>query len=118
MIWAERALWLDGVRWRGPALTPHSDNTPARMNFTYADYFGRTPSTGYETLIYDCMIGDSTLFQRVDMVEAGWSAIEPLQKAWGAARPEDFPNYAAGSWGPEEAEELLRRDGRHWRSTA
>ena len=52
------------------------------------------------------------------MVEAGWSAIEPLHKAWGAARPSDFPNYAAGSWGPEEAEELLRRDGRHWRSTA
>ena len=52
------------------------------------------------------------------MVEAGWSAIEPMQKAWGAARPSDFPNYAAGSWGPEAAEELLRRDGRHWQSTA
>ena len=88
------------------------------MNFTYADYFGQTPSTGYETLIYDCMIGDSTLFQRADMVETAWSELDSLLQAWGAHPAEDFPNYAAGSWGPEEAVELLRRDGRHWRSTA
>ena len=114
-IQPDEGIWLRfGAKTPGPLL----DIGTVRMNFTYADYFGRTPSTGYETLIYDCMIGDSTLFQRADMVEAGWTAIEPLQKAWGAAPPADFPNYAAGSWGPEEAEELLRRDGRHWRSTA
>ena len=68
----------------------------------------------YETLIYDCMIGDSTLFQRADMVEAGWSVVQPLIEAWGSQKPGDFPNYAAGSWGPEAAEELLHRDGRRW----
>ena len=88
------------------------------MNFKYADYFGRTPSTGYETLIYDCMIGDPALFQRADMVEVGWRVVEPLLEVWGTRRPADFPNYAAGTWGPEEADQLLRRDGRHWRSTA
>jgi glucose-6-phosphate 1-dehydrogenase len=96
---------------------PFVDVGAVKMNFNYADYFGRTPSTGYETLLYDCMIGDSTLFQRADMVEAGWSVVQPLIDAWASKPPADFPNYAAGSWGPEEAEELLRRDDRHWRST-
>src|SRR6476469_957930 len=113
-IQPEEGIWLRiGAKTPGPFV----DIGAVQMNFNYADYFGRTPSTGYETLIYDCMIGDSTLFQRADMVEAGWSAVDPLLETWGARRPEDFPNYAAGSWGPQEAEELLRRDGRHWRST-
>jgi glucose-6-phosphate 1-dehydrogenase len=113
-IQPDEGIWLRfGAKTPGPFV----DIGAVKMNFKYADYFGRTPSTGYETLIYDCMIGDSTLFQRADMVEAGWSAIEPLLETWGARRPEDFPNYAAGSWGPQEADELLRRDGRHWRST-
>src|SRR5579872_6120236 len=97
---------------------PFVDVGAVKMNFNYADYFGRTPSTGYETLIYDCMIGDSTLFQRDDMVEAGWSVVQPLLDAWGSQKPADFPNYAAGSWGPSAADDLLTRDGRHWRSTA
>ena len=97
---------------------PLVDIGAVKMSFNYADYFGRTPSTGYETLIYDCMIGDSTLFQRADMVEAGWSVVQPLLEAWASQRPKDFPNYPAGSWGPEESEELLRRDGRHWRTTS
>jgi glucose-6-phosphate 1-dehydrogenase len=97
---------------------PLVDIGAVKMSFNYADYFGRTPSTGYETLIYDCMIGDSTLFQRADMVEAGWSVVQPLLEAWASQRPTDFPNYPAGSWGPEESEELLRRDGRHWRTTS
>jgi len=85
------------------------------MNFEYADYFGTEPSTGYETLLYDCMMGDPTLFQRADMVEAGWSVVQPILDVWTALPPRDFPNYAAGSWGPEAATELLRRDGREWR---
>ena len=85
------------------------------MNFEYKDYFGTEPSTGYERLLYDCMIGDATLFQRSDMVEAGWSVVEPLLDVWRALPARNFPNYAAGSWGPREAEELLRRDGRAWR---
>src|SRR5258706_6591163 len=85
------------------------------MNFDYVDYFGSTPSTGYERLIYDCMIGDATWFQLAGMVEAGWSVITPVLDVWKALPPRAFPNYEAGSWGPKEADELLARDGREWR---
>ncbi len=85
------------------------------MNFRYAEYFGASPSTGYETLLHDCMIGDATLFQRADMVEAGWSVVTPILDVWKAMPPRNFPNYAAGAWGPKEADELIERDGRHWR---
>jgi glucose-6-phosphate 1-dehydrogenase len=85
------------------------------MDFQYTDYFGSTPSTGYERLLYDCMCGDPTLFQRSDMVEAGWSVAGPILDVWKALPPRSFPNYAAGSWGPQEAEALLERDGRRWR---
>ncbi|HZU23064.1 MAG TPA: glucose-6-phosphate dehydrogenase, partial [Terriglobales bacterium] len=86
------------------------------MRFNYADYFGTAPNTGYEILLYDCMIGDQTLFQRADMVEAGWSVVDPLLDVWTALPPRDFPNYPAGSWGPHAADELLARDGTHWRN--
>src|SRR5579872_4716929 len=86
------------------------------MNFEYQDYFGSQPSTGYERLLYDCMIGDATLFQRADMVEAGWCVVSPVLDVWKALPPRSFPNYAAGSWGPKDADELLERDGRHWRN--
>jgi len=86
------------------------------MNFKYADYFGTQPSTGYERLLHDCMIGDATLFQRADMVEAGWCVVSPALDVWKALPPRNFPNYPAGSWGPKEADELLERDGRHWRN--
>src|SRR5207249_6543057 len=63
------------------------------MDFNYTDYFGSTPSTGYERLLYDCMIGDATLFQRADMVEAGWNVITPVIDVWKALPPRSFPNY-------------------------
>jgi len=85
------------------------------MDFNYSDYFGTEPSTGYETLLYDCMMGDPTLFQRADMVEAGWAVVQPILDVWQALPPRDFPNYAAGTCGPVQADELLRRDGREWR---
>jgi glucose-6-phosphate 1-dehydrogenase len=85
------------------------------MRFNYADYFGTAPNTGYEILLYDCMIGDQTLFQRADMVEAGWCVVDPILDVWNALPPRDFPNYPAGSWGPHAADELLSRDGSHWR---
>ena len=87
------------------------------MDFCYADYFGSNPSTGYERLLYDCMIGDQTLFQRADMVEAGWTVVTPVLDVWQALPPRSFPNYASGSWGPKEADEMLERDGRVWRET-
>ncbi len=86
------------------------------MNFNYTDYFGVSPQTGYEVLLYDCMIGDATLFQRADMVEAGWSIVDPILDVWKALPPRDFPNYPAGSSGPREADELLAREGRQWRN--
>jgi glucose-6-phosphate 1-dehydrogenase len=94
---------------------PTMQQAPVEMDFSYADYFGAAPSTGYERLLYDCMIGDQTLFQRADMVEAGWSIIQPVLDVWHALAPRSFPNYAAGSWGPKEADELLARDGHAWR---
>jgi glucose-6-phosphate 1-dehydrogenase len=69
------------------------------MDFRYADYFGNRPSTGYERLLHDCMIGDATLFQRADMVEQAWAVVMPVLEAWQAAPCPEFPNYPAGSWG-------------------
>ena len=89
---------------------------PVDMNFAYADYFGQQPNTGYERLLHDCMIGDPTLFQRADMVEAGWCVVSPILDVWKALPPRNFPNYAAGTWGPKEADDLLERDGRRWRN--
>jgi glucose-6-phosphate 1-dehydrogenase len=94
---------------------PTMQQAPVEMDFSYADYFGAAPSTGYERLLYDCMIGDQTLFQRADMVEAGWSIITPVLDVWHALAPRSFPNYAAGSWGPKDSDELLARDGHAWR---
>jgi glucose-6-phosphate 1-dehydrogenase len=86
------------------------------MDFEYADYFGKQPSTGYERLLHDCMVGDATLFQRADMVEAGWSVVNPVLDLWKALPPRSFPNYPSGTWGPKDADELLERDGRRWRN--
>jgi len=85
------------------------------MSFKYADYFHSAPAVGYETLLLDCMIGDPSLFQRADTVDAGWRVVDPILDAWGAKQPSNFPNYTAGSWGPRAADDLLARDGRLWR---
>jgi glucose-6-phosphate 1-dehydrogenase len=95
----------------GPAITIDG----VEMKFHYKDYFKAEPSTGYETLIYDCMIGDNILFQRADSVEAGWQAVQPFIDAWRKAGAKGLEFYKAGSDGPAGAEELLKRDGRSWR---
>jgi glucose-6-phosphate 1-dehydrogenase len=105
------AMVIFGARIPGPLVRPGTVN----MAFHYKDYFGTKPSTGYERLLYDCMIGDATLFQRADMVEAGWGVVAPILDVWKALPPRSFPNYPAGSWGPKEADELMGRDGRQWR---
>jgi|RhiMethySRZTD1v2_1073278.scaffolds.fasta_scaffold219012_2 glucose-6-phosphate 1-dehydrogenase len=84
------------------------------MDFSYRDYFEPLTAVGYETLIYDCLIGDAMLFQRADTVEAAWSAVQPILDAWAARVPGDFPNYAAGSSGPAAADRLLATDGHAW----
>ncbi|MBV8564217.1 MAG: glucose-6-phosphate dehydrogenase [Methylobacteriaceae bacterium] len=88
------------------------------MKFHYEDYFKAAPSTGYETLIYDCMLGDATLFQRADTIEAGWRVVQPILDAWQQDGGADLPIYRAGTEGPKEAEALLARDHRHWRPIA
>jgi glucose-6-phosphate 1-dehydrogenase len=95
----------------GPTITIDG----VEMKFRYKDYFKAEPSTGYETLIYDCMIGDNILFQRADGVEAGWQAVQPFLDAWKKAGAKGLEFYKAGSEGPLGAEELLKRDGRSWR---
>jgi len=95
----------------GPTVTLNT----VSMDFAYKSYFKAASNTGYETLIYDCMIGDPTLFQRADNVELGWQAVQPILDAWAENPPRDFPNYVAGGEGPAAADELLARDGRAWR---
>jgi glucose-6-phosphate 1-dehydrogenase len=85
------------------------------MKFDYRDSFNAVPNTGYETLIYDCMIGDATLFKRADSIEAGWRVAQPVLDAWAEDRTAELPIYPAGSSGPMEADALLTRDGRRWR---
>jgi glucose-6-phosphate 1-dehydrogenase len=99
------------VKRRGPAV----ELAAVRMEFHYDDWFPKEPNVGYETLIYDVMIGDPTLFLQADMVEQTWRIVQPVLDAWAAEKP-DFPNYAAGSDGPKTADDLLARDGgRAWR---
>ena len=94
---------------------PTIDIDGVEMKFRYKDYFKAEPSTGYETLIYDCMIGDNILFQRADSVEAGWQAVQPFIDAWKNAGAKGLESYKAGTEGPAQADELLARDGRSWR---
>jgi glucose-6-phosphate 1-dehydrogenase len=95
----------------GPTITVDG----VEMKFKYKDYFKSAPSTGYETLLYDCMIGDNILFQRADSVEAGWQAVQPFIDAWKKAGGNGLSLYRAGTDGPKEANELIERDGRRWR---
>ena len=97
------------VKIPGPALRVGQ----ATMGFRYADLFAERPNVGYETLLYDCMMGDVTLFQRADNIEAGWAAVEPLLDSWKSGGEPEM--YASGSDGPAGADALLARDGRSWR---
>jgi glucose-6-phosphate 1-dehydrogenase len=100
-----------GAKIPGPILRVGSVD----MSFEYSRYFGADAYTGYEVLLYDCMIGDATLFQRADMIEAGWKVIDPVLDVWKALPPRRFPNYASGTWGPADADQLMELDGRQWR---
>jgi glucose-6-phosphate 1-dehydrogenase len=87
---------------------------PVKLDFSYKDFGELPPATGYERLLHDAMIGDTTLFHRADMVEASWRIATPILDVWATLPARDFPNYAAGTWGPAAAAELLARDGRRW----
>ena len=85
------------------------------MDFTYGSAFQTDSPDAYETLILDALLGDASLFTRADEVEEAWSIVDPIVEAWAEEPPPPFPNYDAGTWGPEEADDLLARDGRRWR---
>ncbi|MGH8698375.1 MAG: glucose-6-phosphate dehydrogenase, partial [Burkholderiales bacterium] len=102
------------LRFQAKRPGPGMELAQVEMAFAYADLGGDRLSTGYETLLHDAMRGDPMLFLRSDMVEEAWRAVAPILDVWQALRPRDFPNYAAGSWGPPAAEVLLARDDRHW----
>ncbi|MBI4526637.1 MAG: glucose-6-phosphate dehydrogenase, partial [Deltaproteobacteria bacterium] len=88
---------------------------PLSLDFSYKAAFGASPPDAYETLLLDCMRGDSTLFIRHDWIELAWSFLTPVIEAWKTTPPRGFPNYRAGTWGPEEADALMERDDRQWR---
>lgn len=88
------------------------DTAPVHMDFKYADSFDLGHRTGYETLLYDMLIGDPSLFQRADMVERGWEIVQPILDLWASdGEPE---SYKAGSQGPAGADALIQRDHRQW----
>jgi glucose-6-phosphate 1-dehydrogenase len=108
-IQPDEGMWFD-LQAKRPGPTLQMENV--EMGFAYKDFFQMQPSTGYETLIYDCLTGDQTLFQRADNIENGWRAVQPFLDAW--AEGGKIQQYAAGEDGPEAAQELLARDGRQW----
>jgi len=101
------------VKRRGPLM----DLSAVDMSFRYDDWFPHQPNVGYETLLYDVMIGDPTLFMGADMVEHGWRIVQPVLDAWKQPAT-DVSIYASGGEGPGAADDLIRRDGggRNWRS--
>ena len=107
----EGAALSFGAKIPGPAIRIGQ----VHMDFHYKDYFQNAPATGYETLIYDCMIGDATLFQRSDSVMAGWSIVQPLLDHWAQGAVVPLAPYSAGSDGPKESEEMLNERGHHWK---
>ena len=104
------------IRLRFQAKRPGQSMTlnPVDMVFSYQEAFDGQQPEAYETLLLDAMAGNATQFMRADQVEAAWRVITPILEAWAARPPVDFPNYAPGSWGPEDAEALIAQDGHHW----
>jgi glucose-6-phosphate 1-dehydrogenase len=88
--------------------------SPVQMHFSYRETFKADPPEAYETLLLDVMRGDATLFMRADQVDAAWSMVTPILNVWDAVPPIDFPNYTAGTWGPEAAAALVVPDGGTW----
>jgi len=94
---------------------PNMSMSSVNMNFSYADAFGASSANGYERLLLDAMLGDGTLFAHRDGVEATWKLMTPILEAWAKDPVKDFPNYAAGTWGPATSDAMLKTDGRKWR---
>lgn len=87
---------------------------PVDMVFRYSDVYTEQVPEAYETLLLDVLVGNATSFMRADQVDAAWQVVQPILDAWNEREPTNFPNYAPGSWGPEDADELIAKDGFHW----
>ena len=107
----------EGIMLRFGAKVPGMgiDVRSVTMDFTYGSAFSIDSPDAYETLILDALLGDASLFTRADEVEGAWARVTPIIESWAESSPPEFPNYEAGAWGPEEADELLAREGRKWR---
>jgi len=107
----------EGISLRFDVKPPGPDLTvsPLSLKFNYSEAFGNSSPEAYETLLEDCIEGDSTLFTRHDWVELAWALMDPIIQVWSLSKPRNFPNYPAGSWGPKEADDFMQRDGRRWR---
>jgi glucose-6-phosphate 1-dehydrogenase len=110
-IQPEEGITLD-IHAKRPGPKISISNVP--LNFNYGEFGESTAATGYETLLYDCMIGETSLFHRYDSVDASWRIVNPILDVWQALPARDFPNYEAGTWGPKAADDLLARDGHAW----
>jgi glucose-6-phosphate 1-dehydrogenase len=104
------------LRFQAKQPGPHMVLQPVDMIFSYSDAYGdnHQQPEAYETLLEDVIEGNPTLFMRADQVEAAWKIIQPILEAWQTRPPVDFPNYSPGTWGPEDAEALIAKDGHHW----
>jgi glucose-6-phosphate 1-dehydrogenase len=102
------------IRFQSKRPGPSMILSPVDMVFSYAEAYHEEEPEAYETLLEDVMEGNPTLFMRADQVESAWRVITPIMEAWQHRKPVDFPNYAPGSWGPEDAEALIAKDGHHW----
>ncbi len=107
----------EGISLRFEVKPPGPDITvsPLNLKFNYSESFGNSSPEAYETLLEDCIEGDSTLFTRHDWVESAWALMDPIIQVWSLSKPKNFPNYEVGSWGPKDADEFMQRDGRRWR---
>ncbi|MCB1877084.1 MAG: glucose-6-phosphate dehydrogenase, partial [Chromatiales bacterium] len=92
----------------------HFTLAPADLHFSYAEAFRTRIPAAYETLLYEILAGDQSLFMRSDQIQAAWTLLQPVLDAWNNFPATDFPNYPAGSWGPESAEGLISQDRRSW----
>ncbi|HEY0356163.1 MAG TPA: glucose-6-phosphate dehydrogenase, partial [Flavisolibacter sp.] len=102
------------LRFQAKVPGPHMVLQPVIMKFSYAEAYGNDHPEAYETLLEDVIEGNPTLFMRADQVEAAWKIIQSILDSWQTRQPVDFPNYAPGTWGPEDAEALIAKDGHHW----
>ena len=110
-IQPEEGITLD-IHAKRPGPKIQISNIP--LNFNYAEFGESSAATGYETLLYDCMVGETALFHRYDSVDASWRIVNPILDVWQALPARDFPNYASGTWGPKASDDLIARDGHRW----